>query len=179
MVLRVDGDPGVSEHDVEFQYPLVDRVGFEGTLPSPRAVRARTCFSILWWIELVLRDAVSSGAVTVALTFQYPLVDRVGFEGDQTGRTSRTTTSFSILWWIELVLRASFTWIDLPPARRFSILWWIELVLREPRPKPSPTTTARFSILWWIELVLRAARPRSPPETGQAVSVSSGGSSWF
>ena len=39
-----------------FQYPLVDRVGFEGTDAGPDTRRAGL--------------------------FQYPLVDRVGFEGE-------------------------------------------------------------------------------------------------
>ena len=63
-----------------FQYPLVDRVGFEG-----RNLHA------------------ASAAVA---KFQYPLVDRVGFEGAPTSLTATNTPSFSILWWIELVLRA-------------------------------------------------------------------------
>ena len=38
--------------------------------------------------------------------FQYPLVDRVGFEGWPTASQNAPANSFSILWWIELVLRA-------------------------------------------------------------------------
>ena len=38
-----------------FQYPLVDRVGFEGPLNMIQLGR-ESGFSILWWIELVLRD---------------------------------------------------------------------------------------------------------------------------
>ena len=38
-------------------------------------------FSILWWIELVLRVVTVIRAIQEVVPFQYPLVDRVGFEG--------------------------------------------------------------------------------------------------
>ena len=65
---------------VLFQYPLVDRVGFEGHPASPAPAHAQR-FSILWWIELVLRGAASALRRLAPAQFQYPLVDRVGFEG--------------------------------------------------------------------------------------------------
>ena len=57
----------------------MDRVGFEGQAIQA-GVAGHNRFSILWWIELVLRVVLPcpSGAV---IEFQYPLVDRVGFEG--------------------------------------------------------------------------------------------------
>ena len=38
-------------------------------------------FSILWWIELVLRAPTEQVEDDTRRAFQYPLVDRVGFEG--------------------------------------------------------------------------------------------------
>ena len=88
-----------------FQYPLVDRVGFEGDLDST--------------------NYVSSGP------FQYPLVDRVGFEGKSAAIMEiMNNASFSILWWIELVLRGASRLSAMSVSACFSILWWIELVLR-------------------------------------------------
>ena len=65
---------------VLFQYPLVDRVGFEGrvVMASPPY---QPGFSILWWIELVLRGETLEMEDVAGGLFQYPLVDRVGFEG--------------------------------------------------------------------------------------------------
>ena len=40
-------------------------------------------FSILWWIELVLRDGDLLSDRPHVEQFQYPLVDRVGFEGQR------------------------------------------------------------------------------------------------
>ena len=137
----------------QFQYPLVDRVGFEG--PSALLLPpSQACFSILWWIELVLRGASLLAFVVVVIGFQYPLVDRVGFEGAPCISSARRTVSFSILWWIELVLRVFSRQRGRSPLLCFSILWWIELVLRENHRDAEPVAV-----------------------TG--VSVSSGGSSWF
>ena len=91
----------------KFQYPLVDRVGFEG-LESLCPGSSSLCFSILWWIELVLRGQAAARPARFQRVFQYPLVDRVGFEGRKKERISTPDgTRFSILWWIELVLRAT------------------------------------------------------------------------
>ena len=88
---------------IKFQYPLVDRVGFEGN-DTTALSRVIDRFSILWWIELVLRVAVAVGGCGVQV-FQYPLVDRVGFEGAGQLTAALEPWRFSILWWIELVLR--------------------------------------------------------------------------
>ena len=61
-----------------FQYPLVDRVGFEGHADTPMGEHV-VGFSILWWIELVLRGRCGARAHVLHSSFQYPLVDRVGF----------------------------------------------------------------------------------------------------
>ena len=105
-------------------------------------------------------------------------MDRVGFEGGTSMSRRMSHASFSILWWIELVLRDDEVRAIHAAYKSFSILWWIELVLRE---TVTPEMAARwlgFSILWWIELVLRGKRTGRLVR-GSAVSVSSGGSSWF
>ena len=179
MVLRGGRALAVAGGDVGFQYPLVDRVGFEGSFVDDAPWKPRR--------------------------FQYPLVDRVGFEGYTRILIDAETRSFSILWWIELVLRGHqrHKHPHATPAC-FSILWWIELVLRDtPSPPNSLSVRAfqyplvdrvgfegapssgasacgqiRFSILWWIELVLRGGCG-SQASSSRLVSVSSGGSSWF
>ena len=80
--------------------------------------------------------AASTNATQV-FWFQYPLVDRVGFEGNElVNMHIGQFVGFSILWWIELVLRGR--WRSSSTRRRasFSILWWIELVLRAERGLP-------------------------------------------
>ena len=142
----------------EFQYPLVDRVGFEGAGAAGSASIAQAGFSILWWIELVLRVAHRTPLTSLSCWFQYPLVDRVGFEGPCAALPRQSLRCFSILWWIELVLRLLMEHVASVYQARFSILWWIELVLRAGARSAVQPPASRFSILWWIELVLRAGR---------------------
>ena len=109
-------------HQIVFQYPLVDRVGFEGTAVGVGDGR-ELGFSILWWIELVLRDPTTSTRSVTVGAFQYPLVDRVGFEGRNSQSSSGTPACFSILWWIELVLRGR------PDRRQHTGLGWFQYPL--------------------------------------------------
>ena len=142
--------------------------------------------------------------MALAALFQYPLVDRVGFEGAQRCQYRSRLWSFSILWWIELVLRALTHDTGRMLTFCFSILWWIELVLRAIAIDADGSATIKFQYplvdrvgfegLASIDgglVVLRFQYPlvdrvgfegRSHQFFNLdivAVSVSSGGSSWF
>ena len=136
----------------EFQYPLVDRVGFEGR-SGVNEEQAAGCFSILWWIELVLRVAWPGGITYLHTPFQYPLVDRVGFEGTDLRLAQAGNREFQY-----------------PLVDRVGFEGQVGMLANNQPPC--------FSILWWIELVLRD-RPDQRHAEPLVVSVSSGGSSWF
>ena len=57
---------------------------------------------------MVLRVPIAYQFAQVVCKFQYPLVDRVGFEGYELPAIPALPAGFSILWWIELVLRGGW-----------------------------------------------------------------------
>ena len=138
-----------------------------------------TSFSILWWIELVLRGHSRIVSQFITGAFQYPLVDRVGFEGYQIDFHFPIPFGFSILWWIELVLRGHKTpgYTVTVAAFQYPLVDRVGFEGLSTVP-PWAGLRRRFSILWWIELVLRGPDTHLP-EHSRVVSVSSGGSSWF
>ena len=162
-------------------------------------------FSILWWIELVLRATVQAHSPSSACTFQYPLVDRVGFEGSQAIRVVPEPLKFQY----PLVDRVGFEGHTvLPPGLNTSISFQYPLVDRvgfEGTAATIPGGTIQkfqyplvdrvgFEGTSIFVLTLRSTRFQYPlvdrvgfegtqrcvSFAGRCVvSVSSGGSSWF
>ena len=64
-----------------FQYPLVDRVGFEGGRGRVAVGRVRVVFQYPLVDRVGFEGTASVFSTATAIQFQYPLVDRVGFEG--------------------------------------------------------------------------------------------------
>ena len=166
--------------DLEFQYPLADRVGFWGTMTSsnvmvpvssfsillrielvfgvdllPRDHNYNICFSILLRIELVFGH--HDGETWILFNeFQYPLADRVGFWGPIPGLLALGSGGFSILLRIELVFGGRNSAGCTPVMKCFSILLRIELVFGGCLLHQHDHDPIGFSILLRIELVFGA-----------------------
>ena len=146
---------------------------------ASRSSRSAASFSILWRIDLVFGALIKPRWRPATSGFQYPLADRLGFWGYCRRRRARTRLQFQY----PLADRLGFWGMRCPgqacrscPAFQYPLA--DRLGFWGPPPNDTSAQATRFSILWRIDLVFGASAERDAKDAN-AVSVSSGGSTWF